>query len=153
MSTEQSLSELVEEWKLDSAKLADSDIDIALDLIPKLHQKYVGMMSSCVFASKKAMGNYLKMRKLKFQYFRGDLNADTDLLKSLGWVPQQKKIDNSHIKEYLDGDDKLVELKLIAEQYSELAEHCKEILKAVNARGYGLQAKSKWKMFLHDGSE
>ncbi len=148
-----SLNIINAEWTKDAALISDSENAVALDLIPKMHAKYNAMMGKNVFLAKIAYGEYSRLYKLKHQYLRGDLNADTDLLKSLGWVPLQKKIDNSHIKIHLEGDEKLLELKWNIDHYTLLAESCKEIIAAVRARGYGLNAKIKWQTFTFDGTE
>ena len=145
--------QLSAECHKDAEALSNDDKVVALDRISKLHTKYSDLCSKHVFSAIKANAEFKRMRLLRFRYFRGDLNADPETLKEQGWVPLQKKIDTSQIKEYIDGDDKLTELKCTVEQYEELAERCRRMMETLKGKNFAIQATLKFQMFLHDGSE
>ena len=78
------IEELLEMWR------KDCDIDRtepgkALLDIPKLHSKYLTILSKHRLLSKEAEFKYNKMKRLKWEYYTGKL--DDDQLKQYGWEP------------------------------------------------------------------
>ena len=95
------LDDLLEMWR------QDSDIDRTepgkeLINIPKLHSKYLNILSRHRLLSKDAEFKYNKMKRLKWEYYTGKL--DEDQLKKYGWEPFPYVL-KSELTTYLESDD------------------------------------------------
>ena len=90
----------------------DSDIDQTepgkeLLKIPKLHNKYLTILTKHKMAAKKANFDYLRMRKVKWEYYTGKLSREE--LEQYGWEPFQFTL-KSDITTYLESDTDLIKL-------------------------------------------
>ena len=138
------LEELLEEWR------KDSDIDRtepgkALLDIPKLHSKYLNILSRHRLLSKEAEFKYNKMRKLKWEYYTGKL--DDDELQKHGWTPFPFVL-KSEINTYLDSDDDLNKYQAQKIMHDEVVEVCTAILKELNSRTFQLRDFISWERFI-----
>ena len=138
------LEELLEEWR------KDSDIDRtepgkALLDIPKLHSKYLNILSRHRLLSKEAEFKYNKMRKLKWEYYTGKL--DDDELQKHGWTPFPFVL-KSEINTYLDSNDDLNKYQAQKIMYDEIVEVCTAILKELNSRTFQLRDFISWERFI-----
>jgi hypothetical protein len=152
-TTPTTYDDLAKEWSDDISKITSSDYLIIERDLSSLHKKYSDWMGRYTYEAKKAQSTYKKMRLLRLRYYKGDLNADGDLLTKLGWQPLQKKVDSSLVKDYLDGDVILNNLNLEFEDLANKAEFCQRSVQHISNKGYALQSAIKFKMFLHDGSQ
>ena len=64
------LDEILEYWKKD-AEIDQTEPGKELIRIPTLHNKYLTILTKHKIASKKAHFDYLRMRKVKWEYFTG----------------------------------------------------------------------------------
>jgi hypothetical protein len=138
------LDELLEEWR------KDSDIDRtepgkALLDIPKLHSKYLNILSRHRLLSKESEFKYNKMRKLKWEYYTGKL--DDDELQKHGWTPFPFVL-KSEINTYLDSDDDLNKYQAQKIMHDEVVEVCTAILKELNSRTFQLRDFISWERFI-----
>ena len=138
------LDELLEEWR------KDSDIDRtepgkALLDIPKLHSKYLNILSRHRLLSKESEFKYNKMRKLKWEYYTGKL--DDDELHKHGWTPFPFVL-KSEINTYLDSDDDLNKYQAQKIMHDEVVEVCTAILKELNSRTFQLRDFISWERFI-----
>ena len=78
------LDELLQMWATDSI-IDRTEPGKALIDIPKLHSKYLNILSSHRLLAKEAEFQYNKWRKLKWEYYTGKL--DKEELKQRGWDP------------------------------------------------------------------
>ena len=139
------LDDLLEMWR------QDSDIDRtepgkALLDIPKLHSKYLNILSQHRLLSKQAEFKYNKMKKLKWEYYTGKL--DDDELKKYGWEPFPFVL-KSDITTYLDGDEDLNKYKASKIVHDEIVEICTSILKELNSRTYQLRSFIDYEKFIN----
>ena len=129
------LDELLEEWR------KDSDIDRtepgkALLDVPKLHSKYLNILSKHRLLAKEAEFKYNKWKKLKWEYYTGKL--DDDDLQKYGCEPFPFVL-KSDINTYLESDDDLNKYLAAKAVHDEIVEVCGSILKELNSRTYQLR--------------
>ena len=138
------LDELLEEWR------KDSDIDRtepgkALINIPKLHSKYLNILSKHRLLAKEAEFKYNKWKKLKWEYYTGKL--DDDDLQKYGWEPFPFVL-KSDITTYLESDEDLNKHLAAKAVHDEIVEVCGSILKELNSRTYQLRSFIDWEKFI-----
>ena len=138
------LDELLEEWR------KDSDIDRtepgkALLSIPKLHSKYLNILSKHRLLAKEAEFKYNKWKKLKWEYYTGKL--DDDELEKYGWKPFPFVL-KSDITTYLESDEDLNKYLAAKAVHDEIVDICGSILKELNSRTYQLRSFIDWEKFI-----
>jgi len=138
------LEDLLEMWR------QDSDIDRtepgkALLDIPKLHSKYLNILSQHRLLSKQAEFKYNKMKKLKWEYYTGKL--DDDDLKKYGWEPFPFVL-KSDITTYLESDEDINKHLASKVMHDEVVDVCGSILKELNSRTYQLRSFIDWEKFI-----
>ena len=138
------IEELLEMWR------KDCDIDRtepgkALLDIPKLHSKYLMILSKHRLLSKEADFKYNKMKRLKWEYYTGKL--DDDQLRQYGWEPFPYVL-KSEITTYLESDEDIN--KYIAQKTvnDEIVELCQSIMKELNSRTFQLRDYIAWERFI-----
>ena len=138
------LDEVLQMWASDSV-IDRTEPGKALIDIPKLHSKYLNILSSHRLLAKEAEFQYNKWRKLKWEYYTGRL--DEDELKSRGWEVFAFTL-KSEINTYLEADEdvnKYLARKLLHE---EIVEVCQAIIKELNARTFQLRDYISWEKFI-----
>ena len=123
------IEELLEMWR------KDSDIDRtepgkALLDIPKLHSKYLNILSRHRLLSKESEFKYNKMKKLKWEYYTGKL--DQDQLDKHGWQPFPFVL-KSELTTYLESDDDINKHLASKMMHDEIVDVCQSILKELNS--------------------
>jgi hypothetical protein len=138
------LDEVLQMWATDSI-IDRTEPGKALIDIPKLHSKYLNILSSHRLLAKEAEFQYNKWRKLKWEYYTGKL--DNDELQQRGWEPFPFTL-KSEINTYLEADEdinKYLARKLLHE---EIVEVCQAILKELNSRTFQLRDYIQWERFI-----
>jgi hypothetical protein len=138
------IEELLEEWR------KDSDIDRtepgkALLNIPKLHSKYLNILSRHRLLSKESDFKLNKMRKLKWEYYTGKLDADD--LKKYGWEPFPFVL-KSEISTYLESDEDINRFLAQKALHEEVVDICQSIMKELNSRTFQLRDFIQWERFI-----
>ena len=138
------LDDLLEEWR------KDSDIDRtepgkALLNIPKLHSKYLNILSKHRLLAKEAEFKYNKWKKLKWEYYTGKL--DDDDLQKYGWKPFPFVL-KTDITTYLDSDEDLNKYLAAKVLHDEIVDVCGSIIKELNSRTYQLRSFIDWEKFI-----
>jgi hypothetical protein len=138
------IDELLEEWR------KDSDIDRtepgkALLDIPKLHSKYLNILSRHRLLSKESEFKYNKWKKLKWEYYTGKLGDDE--LKQHGWEPFPFVL-KSDITTYLESDEDLNKYSAQKIMHDEVVDVCQSILKELNSRTFQLRDFIAWERFI-----
>jgi hypothetical protein len=138
------LDELLEMWRKD-AEIDRTEPGKALLDIPKLHSKYLNILSKHRMLSKEAEFKYNKMKRLKWEYYTGKL--DDDQLKKYGWEPFQFVL-KSEITTYLESDEDIN--KWIAHKaiHDEIVDTCQAIMKELNNRTWELKSFIDWEKFI-----
>jgi len=138
------LDDVLKMWT-DDSNIDRTEPGKALIDIPKLHSKYLNILSQHRLMVKDAEFKYNRMKKLKWEYYTGKL--DDDDLKKYGWEPFPFTL-KSDITTYLDADEdinKYLANKMLNE---EVVEVCNAILKELNSRTFQLRSFIDWEKFI-----
>ena len=127
----------------------DSPIDLTepakeLVRVPKLHSKYLNILTTHNLRSRKLDADLKKLRRLKWRYYTGKLDAEE--LKQLGWAPFQYIL-KQDVELFMESDDDLVKLGLKKAYHDEFVEYCTKVIKELNSRTYQLRAVVEWEKF------
>ena len=138
------IEELLEMWR------KDCDIDRtepgkALLDIPKLHSKYLAILSKHRLLSKEAEFKYNKMKRLKWEYYTGKL--DDEQLGQYGWEPFPYVL-KSEITTYLESDEDINKYIAMKTVNDEIVELCQSIMKELNSRTFQLRDYIAWERFI-----
>ena len=138
------LDEILNEWsndKLVNEEAAHND----LIRIPVLHGKYLEYLSKHRIASHKAKFDYVKMKKLRREYYLGNLDKET--LDEYGWEPFQYKVLRNDLKTYTDSDPDIKKIRSRIEYFEIVLEYLKSIIEQINKRNFSIKAAIDWKRF------
>lgn len=140
------LDQILEYWKTDSI-IDDSKPHQELISTPLLHAKYVEILSQHRLASQKAKFDYAKMKKIRKEYYLGNLDKET--LDYYGWDQFDLKIGTKgNIDTYLEADDFLIKLLEKKAYYDECILICESILKELHSRTFQLKEYCAHQRFL-----
>ena len=131
------LEQLLSEWSEDKI-IHEESAHNDLIRIPILHGKYVEYLSKHKIATHKAKFDYIKMKKLRKEYFLGNLDKET--LDEYGWEQFDYKIGTkSDIDLYLDSDDYLIKLLEKRVYHEECVSICEMIIKELHSRTFQIK--------------
>lgn len=137
---------LMNEWSND-AIVDELEPGRALLDIPKLHAKYLRILTHHKLVVKKLMGDYNKLKRIKWEYFSGDLNNPEDL-EAYGFEPLMKKILRQDIPTYLDSDPELNNILLKKVVHDEIVDACESILKELHSRTFQIRSFIDYERFI-----
>ena len=140
----QQLDNLLEMWRQDS-EIDRTEPGKALLDIPKLHSKYLNILSQHRLLSKQAEFKYNKMKRLKWEYYTGKM--DDDQLKQYGWEPFPYVL-KSEITTYLESDEDINKYIASKAMHDEIVDVCQSILKELNSRTFQLRDFIAWERFI-----
>lgn len=140
---------LMEEWSKDSA-IDETEPGRELLKVPTLHSKYLRIMTHHNLMVKKIMGEYHRLRKIKFEWYSGDLNNPEDLAH-YKFEPIMKKILRADIPMHLDADKDLNDLLMKKILHEEIVNFCGSVLKEINSRTWQLRTYIEWERFTSGG--
>lgn len=138
------LDELLNEWAKDS-NIDRTEPGRALLDIPKLHSKYLNILSHYRLLIKEADFKLSKMKRLKWEYYTGKL--DRDALSKHGWEPFPYVL-KSEVTTYLESDEDIN--KLVAQKaiYQEIVDTCESIMKELHSRTFQLRSFIDYEKFI-----
>lgn len=139
------LEQLLEMWRQDS-EIDRTEPGKALLDIPKLHSKYVNILSRHRLLSKESEFKFNKMKKLKWEYYTGKLDEET--LKKRGWEPFPYVL-KSEISTYLESDDDVNRFLAQKIMHDEIVDVCNSILKELNSRTFQLRSFIDYEKFIN----
>lgn len=131
------LNELQEIWSND-CQIDNTELDKESLKIPQLHSKYYKIYSLEKLKLKKIQNEAKKLRKLKWEYYKGIL--DFDEMNKLGWEPIQLKILNNDLDKYVDSDDDIIEMNLKIAYRQEVVSFAEDIVKSLYSRGFNIKS-------------
>ena len=136
---------LLAEWKTDSAMdcLEPSN---ELRKIGSLHSKYLTILSTHRRAFKRGERTYLKLRRIKYEYYQGKL--DQDALTRYKWQPFPYSLKAGEITTYLETDSDILNAKKVLDIYEECMDVSERILKELGSRTYQLKDIVSWERFI-----
>jgi len=139
-----SLEKLIEQWEKDSV-IDQTEPGKEIVRIPLLHNQFNKYMALHNLATKRAILEYDRVKKLKWLYYSGKL--DQWDLDKLGWEPFRFTL-KSDISVYIDGDDDLIKLKTKKAYHEEAANFCVNVMKELNNRTWQLKEFIGWEKFI-----
>jgi len=139
-----SLENLISQWEKDSV-IDQTEPGKEIVRIPLLHNQFNKYMALHNLATKRAILEYDRVKKLKWLYYSGKL--DQDDLDKLGWEPFRFTL-KSDINVYIDGDDDLIKLKTKKAYHEEAANFCVNVMKELNNRTWQLKEFIGWEKFI-----
>lgn len=138
------IEDLLEMWRQD-CDIDKTEPDREILKIPKLHSKYLNILSQHRMLSKQSEFKYNKMKKLKWEYYTGKL--DDDQLKTYGWEPFPYIL-KSDLSTYLESDEDLNKHSAQKIMHDEIVDICTTILKELNSRTFQLRDYISWQKFI-----
>ena len=140
------LEQILENWKKDSV-IDDVNPHKELINIPLLHAKYTEILSKHRISSQKAKFDYNKMKKIRREYFLGNLDKET--LDEYNWEQFDLKIGTKgNIDFYLEADEILIRYLEKKAYYDECVLLCESILKELHSRTFQLKEFCTHQRFL-----
>ena len=138
------LDDLLAMWTKDS-EIDRTEPGKALLDIPKLHSKYLNILSNHRLLIRDAEFKYNRMKKIKWEYYTGKM--DDESLKKHGWEPFPFVL-KSDITTYLEADEDLNRYLAQKMLHEEIVEVCNYILKELNSRTYQLRSFIDYEKFI-----
>ena len=113
--------------------------------IPKLHSKYVNLLVEYNLKAKDCYYAYLKIKRLKSEYYSGKLSQDE--LTKYGWEPFPFVL-KSDMSLYLESDTDIIKSLKTKARYDECVRILEDILKELKSRTFQLRDYIAWERFI-----
>lgn len=143
------LNEIQALWAED-CKVDQTNLGRAAARVPELHAKYLNMLSSVRLQYRKAEADYLRLRKLKYRYYRGELSKQE--LDELGW---EQFLSNRPLKNEMEDvmnmDDDIIHAMDKMEYIKTVLYQLEQILKSINSRTWDVKSAIEWYKFTNGG--
>ena len=140
----ETIDNILKMWETD-AVIDQTEPSKELIKIPTLHSKYLSILTKHKIASKKAHFDYLRMRKIKWEYFTGKLSQEE--LEEYGWEPFQFAL-KSDISTYLEADKDLIKLLEKKVYHDETVSVIESIMNELKQRTWQLRDFISWEKFV-----
>lgn len=143
------LNEIQALWAED-CKVDQTNLGRAAARVPELHAKYLNMLSSVRLQYRKAEADHLRLRKLKYRYYRGELSKQE--LDELGW---EQFLSNRPLKNEMEDvmnmDDDIIHAMDKMEYIKTVLYQLEQILKSINSRTWDVKSAIEWYKFTNGG--
>jgi hypothetical protein len=140
----ETLEQVLKMWESD-AVIDQTEPSKELLKIPVYHSKYLGVLTKHKIASKKSHFDYLRMRKVKWEYFTGKMSEEE--LEQYGWEPFQFAL-KSDINTYLEADKDLIKLLEKKVYHEEVISVIESIMAELKQRTWQLRDFISWEKFV-----
>ena len=140
----ETLENVLKNWQND-AVIDQTEPGKELLRIPVLHNKYLSILTKHKIASKKAHFDYLRMRKVKWEYFTGKMSKEE--LDEYGCEPFQFAL-KSDISTYLEADADLIKLLEKKVYHEETVSVIESIMNELKQRTWQLRDFISWEKFI-----
>lgn len=140
----ETLENILKFWEKDSI-VDQTEPGKELLNIPKLHSKYLQILTKHKIASKKAHFDYLRMRKVKWEYYTGKMSQEE--LEQYGWEPFQFTL-KSDISTYLEADGDLIKLLEKKVYHEEVVSVIESVMNELKQRTWQLRDFISWEKFI-----
>ena len=143
------LQEIQSMWT-DDCKIDQTNLGRSAARVPELHAKYLNMMSSVRLQYRKAETEYLRIRKLKGKYYRGELTKEE--LIELQW---DQYLNSRPLKNEMDDvmntDEDIIRLVDKLEYLKTIMYQLEQIIKSINSRTWDINSAIEWYKFTNGG--
>lgn len=140
----ETIDQILKMWESD-AEIDQTEPSKELLKIPKYHSKYLQILTKHKMASKRAHFEYLRMRKVKSEYFTGKLSQEE--LEEYGWEPFQFVL-KSDMNTYLEADKDLIKLLEKKVYHDECVSVIEAIMNELKQRTWQLRDFISWEKFV-----
>lgn len=140
------IDELLDMWEVDST-VDETEPAKESAKISKLQWKYQKLLSNHSLLVKKLQQDYSAKKKIKWEYYSGDLNNPQDLAEH-GLDPVRKKILRQDIPMYIDADPDLIAILSKKIVHEEIVSALTSIIKELNNRTWQLKNIISWEQFI-----
>jgi len=140
----ENIEQILNYWTSDS-NIDQTEPGKELLKIPKLHNKYLTILTKHKMAAKKANFDYLRMRKIKWEYYTGKLSREE--LEQYGWEPFQFTL-KSDISTYLESDADLIKLLEKKIYHEEAVSVVEAIMSELKNRHWEIKSYIDWEKFV-----
>ena len=140
----ENLQDVLKLWESD-AEIDQTEPGKELIRIPTLHNKYLTILTKHKIAVKKAHFDYLRMRKVKLDYFGGRMTSEE--LQEYGWEPFQFVL-KTDINAYLEADADLIRLLEKKVYHEECVSVIESIMNELKQRTWQLRDFISWEKFI-----
>ena len=140
----ETLEQILKLWESD-AVIDSTEPSKELLKIPRHHSKYLAILTKHKIASKKANFDYLRMRKVKWEYYTGKMSQEE--LNEYGWEPFQFTL-KSDITTYLEADTDLIKLLEKKAYHEEVVSVLESIMNELKQRTWQLRDFISWEKFI-----
>ena len=141
------LEQVLDEWSKDSI-LPPNNLDEVSRETPKLHAKYLALLSNAKLRLKKAEMDQKSLLKLKWLYYNGKMSQEE--IEAQGWDYDPfngLKIMKGEMDYYYDSDKEIQESELKIQYIKTLIDTLKEIVDTLRWRHQTIGNIIKWKVF------
>lgn len=139
------LDDLKIEWKND-CEIDDIQLDNASLEVPKLHAKYLDLLSSKLILQKQYQLKYDTLLRDKWMWYNGKFSAEE--LKALGWEQFDLKIMKADLHYVFNADTDLQNLKAKQEYLKITIDFLKECLTNITWRHQTIRNTIDWRKFM-----
>jgi hypothetical protein len=143
----ETLEQILKHWEKDSV-MDQTEPSKEMIRIPILHSSYLQMLTKHKIAAKKAHFDYLRMRKVKWEYYTGKMSQEE--LEEYGWEPFQFAL-KSDITTYLEADKDLIKLLEKKVYHEESVSVVESIMNELKQRTWQLKEFIAWERFVSGG--
>lgn len=143
------IEELHNMW-MEDAKIDQTNLGRSAARVPELHAKYISILSTVRLQYRKAEADYLRNKKLKQRYYRGELTKEE--LTELGWT---QYLGNRPLKNEMDDvlntDEDMIKMGDKLEYIKTLLLSLEQIIKSINSRTWDIKSSIEWHKFTNGG--
>ncbi len=131
------LSELQELWEKD-CKIDETILGLESVNVPKLHARYLNLLTSAKLNLRKAESEYANLRRKKFRYYRGEMTREE--LEDENWTQWQgaKPLKNE-MDEYLSCDSDMIATLDKIEYLKVVVYQLEQIIRSINSRTWDIK--------------
>jgi len=139
------LTDITDQWAIDSA-IDELNLGREATKVPTLHAKYLTLLSKAKLQLRKAESDYLRTRKIKYRYYRGELTQEE--LQAMDWLQYQgNKPLKAEMDEFLQSDTDLVELVDKVEYFKTVIYTLEQIIRSINSRTWDIKSAIEYTKF------
>ena len=138
-----------DEWTKDSV-IDQQNVDDEVTKIPKLHQKYLDLLTHVKIQVFKKQAEFLQLKGARSRYYNGSMGRED--LEKYGWVQYQGKLPlKSELERLLEVDDILLVAEEKLFELKASFEYLEEVMKSLRYRSMDLKTIFEWKKFIAGG--
>lgn len=139
------LHELQQLWAQDCV-IDQTNLGRSAARVPELHAKYLNIFTNYKLQFRKAETEYLRIRKLKTRYYRGEMTRDE--YEELQWPPYlHNKPLKSEMDDVIFSDEDIIKYVDKLEYLKIMLFQLEQILKSINSRTWDIKSSIEWQKF------